>query len=487
MSAKNVNKNMLLNMFKTILSIVFPLITYPYATRVLGAVNFGKVSFAQSIISYIALIAALGISNYAIREGGYYRSDNEKIKRFASEIFTFNLGSTVIAYVVLLALLIISSNLKLYTNVLIIQSLSIIFVTVGVDWLNVIYEDYLYITIRSIVVHIITLGFLFLFVHTPDDYILYAAISVINNGAIAVANLFHVRKECKFAIRKPNIKRHIKPILVLFSNNLAVSIYTNADITMTGWFFGDYYVGLYTIASRIYTILKQVIAAAYSVTVTRLTEYHNQGNVQEFKLLLNQVINNLILLCLPITIGGFFTSDYIIRIIAGDEFVDAIVPLRVLLCTLPFAVIGGALAYCMNLPLRRENINLKCTSVSAIVNIALNAILMPRLNILGAAIATLLSEATVSIILFISLRKWHNLLDFKNIGINTLKTILACVPIVPVYYTINALETKMMIRFGLIVFLSAIAFTAVSIVLKNDALIGFVEGFRSKKSKKEEM
>ena len=139
MRTRNVNKNMLLNMLKTILSIIFPLITYPYATRVLGAVNFGKVSYAHSIISYVAMIAALGISNYAIREGGYFRSDNNKLKRFASEVFTFNLGTTIVAYVVLIALLYVSDQLKQYTNVLLIQSLSIIFITFGVDWMNVIY------------------------------------------------------------------------------------------------------------------------------------------------------------------------------------------------------------------------------------------------------------------------------------------------------------------------------------------------------------
>lgn len=478
MEKKSVNKNILLNILKTTLSIVFPLITYPYATRTLGTANFGKVSFAHSIISYIALVAGLGISNYAIREGGFVRADNKKLKAFASEIFTFNLCTTVVSYVILLVLLLANSNLRQYRIVLLVQSLSIFFTTIGVDWLNVIYEDYWYITIRSIVANFLSLFFLLIFVRTPADYVLYAAINVLNSGVIAVANLIHVRRECQFSIRKPNLRKHIKPIMVLFSNNLAVSIYTNADITMIGWFFGDRLVGLYAIASKIYTILKQVIAAAYSVTITRLTEYYATRQEEKFKNLFNNVINSIIFLSLPIMIGGICTAEYIIRIIAGDEFIDAVGTLRVLLCTVLFAVTGGALAYCLNMPLRRESVNLKCTAISAIENIILNALLMPKFDILGAAIATLMSEATVAVILFLSLRKWHYLFEFGAIGRNFIKTLISCIPIVFMYHVVNRFQVDLFVKFIVVIVLSAISFFAISMVLKNDLLIELLRGFR---------
>lgn len=81
---KNIHVNMALNIMRTLLSVVFPLLSYPYATRVLQVENYGKVSFSQSVISYFVLVAALGISSYAIREGGIYKSDRNKIDKFAS-------------------------------------------------------------------------------------------------------------------------------------------------------------------------------------------------------------------------------------------------------------------------------------------------------------------------------------------------------------------------------------------------------------------
>lgn len=159
-----------------------------------------------------------------------------------------------------------------YTLLLIIESATILFTTIGVDWVNIIYEDYTYIAIRSFIVQVFSLISLFIFVHSTSDYYIYAIITVANQGLISILNIFHVRKYCRVRFTfKMNIRKHIKPIMVLFSNNLAVSIYVNSDMTMLGWMIGDYYVGLYSVAVKIYTILKQLLAALYNVMIARLS------------------------------------------------------------------------------------------------------------------------------------------------------------------------------------------------------------------------
>lgn len=234
----SLRKNMILSMIKTIFSILFPLITYPYATRVLGVENFGKVSFGQSVISYITIIAALGISAYATREGGYYRNSRHKFNVFASEIFSFNILSTILSYVVLLLLIISSITIQQYAVLILVQSISILFITIGLDWVNIIFEDYLYITVRTLTVQILSLILLFLFVRNTDDYILYAGIQVISSGIIAILNNIYIRKYCTIRLCNPNFKKHIVPVMILFSNSLAVNIYCSSDITMVG-FFGE--------------------------------------------------------------------------------------------------------------------------------------------------------------------------------------------------------------------------------------------------------
>lgn len=172
MKTKSLKINTVLNVIKQLCSVLFPLITIPYVTRILQATNYGKVNFGSSIVSYFTLIAAFGITNYSIREGGQIRNDKEKFAKFANEIFTINLLSTCIAYSGLILVLFISPKIRSYSILILIQSITIILSTLGANWINTIFEDYLFITLRYIVMQVVSLVLLFLFVHTPDDYII---------------------------------------------------------------------------------------------------------------------------------------------------------------------------------------------------------------------------------------------------------------------------------------------------------------------------
>ena len=150
MRKKSMKENAILNALRTLAGIVFPLITYPYISRVLGADNLGKINFANSIVSYFSLLAALGISSYAIREGGAIRDDKNKLKNFSNQIFTINMVFTAISYILLAILLSFSKRLYAYKELIIIQSFIIFATTIGIEWLFSIYEDYAYILSRPL-------------------------------------------------------------------------------------------------------------------------------------------------------------------------------------------------------------------------------------------------------------------------------------------------------------------------------------------------
>jgi O-antigen/teichoic acid export membrane protein len=143
--SKSIQLNAILNGFKTILTIIFPLITYPYAARLLGAANIGKVDFSNSIVSYFVLIAGLGIATYAVREGAYFRNDDEKLSRFSSEVFSINVISTILALILLALFVVFFKRINTYSDLILIQSIMIIGNLVGVNWLFSIVEDYLYL------------------------------------------------------------------------------------------------------------------------------------------------------------------------------------------------------------------------------------------------------------------------------------------------------------------------------------------------------
>ena len=228
---KKMGVNAALNLFKTALSIIFPLITYPYISRILGVENLGKINYTASIVGYFSLIAALGISTYAIREGGRIRSNSEKLSHLGNQIFTINILSTVVSYLLLLLVVWLFIPNREYQILICIQSLTIVFTTLGVDWINVLFEDFLYITIRSIIIQILSLILMFVLVKTANDLYLYTFISVIGSGISCILNLIYCRKYLKLSlVWRLDLVKHFKPIMVLFSGGLVISIYANSDM-----------------------------------------------------------------------------------------------------------------------------------------------------------------------------------------------------------------------------------------------------------------
>ena len=122
-------KNAVLNSAKTVLSILFPLITYPYVSRVLGAENLGIYNFSFSFLSYFLLIANLGVSTYGIREGTKLRYDKTKFEQFFSEIFSINIISTILSYILLVTCLFAIPSISDYKYSILTLSIEILFAT----------------------------------------------------------------------------------------------------------------------------------------------------------------------------------------------------------------------------------------------------------------------------------------------------------------------------------------------------------------------
>lgn len=396
MLKKSIKFNAVLNVIKSLLSALFPLITYPYATRILGVSNIGKVNYGSSIVIYFSLIAVFGITSYAIREGSKVRNDKKKFNDLANELFSINLITTILSYVLLALLIVIVNKFKNYRMLILLQSLTILFTTFGVDWINTIYEDYFYITIRSILIQIISLVFLFVFVRNSDDYYIYAMLTVISNAIVCMLNYFYCKKYVKLMIIKPkHFFYHIKKMFVFFINAVAVSIYVNADTTMLGWMIGDYSVGIYSVAVKIYSIVKLILAAIYSVALPKLSYYYGKQDFFEYKKLFTSIISILLLILLPAATGIILLSKNIIILIGGTSYLEGYTVLIILGIALIFAIMGGTITQCLNISINKEKNNATATIFSALVNIILNIPFIYYLKQDGAAITTLISEFIV--------------------------------------------------------------------------------------------
>ncbi len=477
MEHRQLKRNAFLNMVRRGAAIVFPLITFSYASHVLGTDNVGIYSYSLTFVNYFLLIAALGVSTYAIREGQTYRDQKDQLTGFACEVYSINLVMTGIAYVLLAIVLFLWPKMAPYRSAVMILSISILLTTLGADWINVLMEDYLFITIRYIVVQVICLVSLLVFVRTPEDLSKYIVIGMFANAGGNLLNVFHVRKLIPIRFtRQLNLKKHIKPLLTLFSNSVAIRIYLLADITILGLLMSDHFVGVYYMASRIYTTLKELINALILVTIPRFSYYLSHDRLPQFKESCTETVSSVLTLIFPVITGLFFEADNIVYIMGGSGYLGGTPALQILACAMFFAVGGCFFSNSILLPFKKERWFLISTVTAALVNVGLNFVLIPKFGIDAAAITTLIAEIIVFVMVAsVSLKtvsfsvRWRDLLS-SVVGSAVIAAI--CILFANVFG-----DSRRVLEFLLSVGCSVAAYAAILIILKNSFALGMLRSF----------
>ncbi|ETA74472.1 flippase [Ligilactobacillus equi] len=397
---RNVKYNAIINVIKEMMTIIFPMITFPYATRVLGVVNYGKYTFSASIVNYISYVAAAGILRYAVRECARLRDDKKKMSLLIDELFTINIITTLFAYIILALLLSFWSKMSGYAPIILIISLSVLFTTLGTDWINTAHEDYFFIAIRYIFSQTIALILMFVLVRNQNDILGYAFVSILGSLLANLANYWHIRKTYHIypKIRiSCALKKHFKPIAYLFASTIATFIYINSDVTMLGIFKSDKIVGYYGVSSRFYTMVKQVLNAAFVVVIPRIAR-NLEDNREETGQQLNRILNLTMLLGFPATVGLFMVRKDLIILFAGEEYLNAVSSLGILSIAIIPALLANFFINIVLIPLKQEKIVMIATMISAAVNIVLNLLLIPVFAENGAAITTLIAELILTVI-----------------------------------------------------------------------------------------
>ena len=131
---KSLKLNFLMNIILTMSSFIFPLITFPYVSRILLPVGTGKVSLATSIITYFSMFAQLGIPTYGIRVCAAARDDRKKLSKIAQELLIINLIMCVVSYIVLFGMIFSVSKMQEEKNLYIVLSFTIILTSIGMHW-----------------------------------------------------------------------------------------------------------------------------------------------------------------------------------------------------------------------------------------------------------------------------------------------------------------------------------------------------------------
>ncbi|MCD8020656.1 MAG: flippase [Clostridiales bacterium] len=398
--------NFIMNAILTMSSFIFPLITFPYVSRILLPTGTGKVSFATSLISYFSMFAQLGIPTYGIRACAKVRDDREELTRTAHELLAINLVMDVISYGVLVLALLFVPRLQEDRTLYVVVSFTIILTAIGMEWLYKALEQYTYITIRSIIFKFVALVAMFLLIHEEEDYVIYGGISILAASASNVFNFINVHK---YIDMKPvgnyHFKRHFKPISVFFAMSCATTVYTHLDTVMLGFMKTDEDVGYYNAAVKIKTILVSIVTSLGTVLLPRASYYVEQNQMDEFKRITKKALNFVFLIAVPMMVYFILYARQGIFFLSGSAYTGSIMPMKIIMPTLLLIGITNILGIQILVPLGRERIVLYSEIAGAIVDLILNIMLIPRFASSGAAIGTLAAEGAVLIVQFVALRQ----------------------------------------------------------------------------------
>lgn len=467
MIRKSIKKNFAYNSLLKVLDMIFPLITFPYVARILSPEGIGKVGFSMSVIQYFVLIAQVGIPIYAIRECAKVRDNKEELTKTVQEILSINFLSVLFSYIFFAVVILNIEQLYSYRNLLLIVSMNIFSTSIGVEWFYQSIEEYKYITIRSIFVKIISLIAIFLFINDKNDFVIYAFITVLSTSLGYLYNFIHIRKYIKIFRRHKdyNFKRHLKPLLLLFSMSLSVSLYVNLDKVMLGFLSDDTAVGLYTAANKMVKVILALITSLGVVLLPRMSYYIENNEEIQINRLISKSLDFVLMISIPATIGIIMLAQPIIRIFAGNEYIGAITTIRIISPIIIAIALSNLIGIQILVSQGKERITLISTIVGAIVNFSLNLLLIPTLKQNGAAIGTLIAEISVMVFQIIFAYSYIK----ENIRWKSIVSyLLGGSLIILIISAINYFTSMMLIFTALSVFLSIFMYFGFLYLIKNE-------------------
>ncbi len=465
----NIKRNFLYSSILTTANYIFPFLTYPYISRVLGVNNIGICNFVDSIINYFILFSMMGIGVIGIREIAKCKDNKEQRNQIFSSLFVLNTISTTISLIILIILIYTVPKLYLHKELMYIGALKLICNYLLIDWLYRGLEEFKYVTIRTILVKCLYVVAIFVFIHHTNDYKIYYLISCLMITINAIFNGTYARKFVKLSFSKIQIKPYIHPFLILGLYTVLTSMYTSFNVAYLGFVSNETEVGYYTTATKLYSILLALFTAFTGVLLPRMSSLLSENKVNEFKQLLHKSIHILFTFSIPAIIISTIMAPEIIHIIAGKGYEGAITPMRIVM---PLMLIIGyeqILIIQTLMPLKKDKAIFYNSILGATIGISMNLLLVSTYKSIGSSIVWLTSELSVLIIAQYFTYKYINLIfPYKLL----LKNILYHIPLTICIYIIhlfNYNEIIMLILGGVTTFVYCLIIQLV--FLKNDIIL----------------
>lgn len=421
--SRSIKANYIFNLVNSVSQLLFPLITFPYASRIMMADGIGQVQFFSSIISYISLFTCLGIPMYAIREVAKVRNDVAKMSTTTIEILLLHAMLTILGYVAVAIICMTVSDVQTDIPLFLILSATIFFTAIGCEWFYQGIEDFKYVAIRGLVVKTISVILLFLLVKTKEDILWYGAYTVFGILGGNIFNFFRLRKyvDRKIVdIHNLHPLRHLKPAIHIFAFNVITSIYLQLNTVLLGFLKDVAAVGYFTAATKLMYMTMSVSNSLGSVMMPRASNLIAENKIDEFKNVVQKSYDFIIAISIPLAIGLIFTSKSAVLLLSGNNFYPAILASQVVAINIISIGISNVMGIQILYPMGKINIVILCTFLGAITNVIVNILLIPRYGHYGTAVAFAMTEFVVTASMYFIGKKYIPIRLLKRQHLNYL-------------------------------------------------------------------
>ena len=389
------------------ISYILPILILPYLFRTIGPDKFGLIAFAQAFMQYFMILTDYGFTVSATREISLCQNEHAKVSEIFSSVM---LSKLALAFVSFLILGTIVYFVPKFRNDWLVYALSfgaIVGNTLFPVWLFQGTEKMKHIADLNIFGGILFAVLIFVLVRKPADYLMVPLISSVIFLLTGIMAQYTVFKKLGISFRLPGYKTLRRQLEVgwnIFISNLAINAYTTTRTFTVGLLTNNTLTGYYSIAERIAGLCQTFPLTSFSQALfPRLSKIfrRNKKRAFEFMQKIQYITVRLSLVCLPVI---FFFAHYVVRLICGGAYPEVVLTLRLLLVAVLF-VSSNAFRVQFLLVCGKTHIYSRIHVIMAMVGLPMIFLLIYAFSYVGAAIATILIEAGIFTITYITVRR----------------------------------------------------------------------------------
>ena len=476
---KKLFKNYIYNILYQLVKLFLPLFLVSYTYAHLGPSTLGINDYAANISSWFILLGVLGVNTYGNREIAKVRDNKDRLSKSFYEILVMQIINMTIALVlyVVYTLLFVKENQIIYFLI----CLSILASVFDISWFYYGVEDFGIVSIRNIVVKIVSVLLIFAFVKKPADLWMFTLINSLSDLIGQLVTFLGLKKyinKTKVSV-KDAYKNHLAGTFALFIPTVAINIYTLLDQTLLGTMVEDKgQLNLYKTSVSFVKMFLYFVTSIGAVVMPRIANLFVKNNDHsEVNRYINMTFKLAIILSIPIFVALEVVSGSFFPWYTKDEYMYIIPLVRLVSPIIIFISLSNVFGTQYLVPVGRNNEYTKSIIAGALINLAINLYAIPRWQAAGACVASVCAEFTVTFTQWLYIRKdveIHSMSSFIKSALSAL------VMGVIIYFIGNAMGAKIITNMVQAI-VGIIIYVVMLLILKEETIINLYNKYVLKK------